>query len=107
MVPGQDSLLVEVYTHGGSLLKPRLLHFSNMCWKIKYITEEWQMAKVIPIFANGKNKHDNYRSFSLLNIILETCSSIVNARMKTLLEFYYQRNRMFLKLADHVWIMCL
>jgi hypothetical protein len=32
-MPGQVILLVELYTHVGSLLKPSLLHFLNMCWK--------------------------------------------------------------------------
>jgi hypothetical protein len=102
MVPGQNSLLVELYTHGGPLLTSCLLQFLIICWKTKQITKEWQMAKVIPIFEKGRNKYDNYRSISLLNTFMEICSNIVNARIKTLLKFYYQRNK-----ADNGWIICL
>ena len=30
---GQNRLNAELFTHGGILLKLRLLHFHNMCWK--------------------------------------------------------------------------
>ena len=41
---GQVGLNAELFKFGDILLKLRLLHFCNMCWKTQQVPQDWLTA---------------------------------------------------------------
>ena len=52
--PGTDAVNFEFIKYAPALLlHDRLLNFINLSWTTGHIRENWQMAKVVPIFMKG------------------------------------------------------
>ena len=72
--PGSDKVTNEMIQHLGHLGKTELLKICNLSWTQGILPEERREAEIIPIYKQGKPKHDktSYRPISLLSCICKT-----------------------------------
>lgn len=47
---GMGGINIELIKYGGIILKQRVLHLLNMCWKQQEIPKEWFLVKVKRLF---------------------------------------------------------
>ena len=74
--------------HLGHLVKTELLKICNLSWTQGILPEEWREAEIIPIYKQGKLKHDktSYRPIRFLSCISKTIKRMVNTRLLQHLE---------------------
>lgn len=59
----------------------------NMIWRQKKIPEDWRIAVILPIFKKGdKRMCGNYRGISLLSTVEKVYESIIERKIRTIVE---------------------
>ena len=66
-----------------------LTNFFNFTLSREPIPTDWKVANVVPIFKSGKNNlADNYRPFSLTNVVVKMLERLIHKHiMKYLTDF--------------------
>lgn len=84
---GPDGVSGELLKYGGLILKLRLLHLFNMCWKSHDVPNAWKAAHVISIFKKGKrNDCNNYRGISLIDTAYKVYAKVIQQRLQNISE---------------------
>lgn len=81
--PGSDDLQAELFKYGGITLTERIHELIVRVWRSKIMPNEWSLSIIQPIHKKGnKQKMENYRPISLLNVVYKIMASITNQRLQ-------------------------
>lgn len=84
---GVDEIDAELIKYLGTNGKKELLNIYNLAWKNKCIPEEWNTSIIYPIYKRGDPKDcNNYRGISLLCTALKVYESIIEKKVRNIVE---------------------
>ena len=76
--PGLDSILHELYTHGGLAVKTRLFVLVLRIWEEKAVPKDPMNALIVAILRRGSQKdYGHYHGISLLSVAGEIFGRIL------------------------------
>ena len=87
---GPDMLINEFFVHGKCILAPTLCILFNKIFDKGHFPEEWSEGYIVPLHKKGSiNDVDNYRGITLLSVLGELFTRILNNRLSEWAENYH------------------
>jgi hypothetical protein len=84
---GEDNIVAEMIKCGEEILNRRIYELICRIWENEEIPDRWRMGIVCPIFKKGDQLTcSNYRGITLLDMVYKVFSSILNQRLKIIVE---------------------
>ena len=84
--PGPDSIVAEMFKHGGNSLHKYLLELINTMLSTRATPTQMQLTEIITLFKKGDRLScNNYRPISLLSHLYKLVMQIIYNRLKTTL----------------------
>jgi hypothetical protein len=98
----------ELLKHGGRTLKQKLHKLILIVWNKEQLPQQWNEGITCPNYKEGDRLNcNNYRPFTLLNIVYKIFSLSLNKRLMQNIENKLEDNQMGSTQVDLLWIICL
>ena len=87
--PGLDGLPPGIFKHSIDIILPIVKRFFNRLFDLGEFPEDWAFSFIVPVHKKGdKNRAENYRGISLLDIFGKIYTSIINRRLIFVTNLY-------------------
>ncbi|MGR0202196.1 hypothetical protein [Klebsiella pneumoniae] len=85
--PGRDGIAPEFIKYGGQELVKVLQGLFQETWNSGIVPEDWNFSVIIPIHKKGSTTEcGNYRPISLLSVVYKIYTSILEKRLRRMVE---------------------
>ena len=86
---GDDLLINELFIHGRDVLCPYMLHIFNFIFDSGIFPDMWRDGPLSPLYKRGNRLNpDNYRGITLLSVLGNLFTRVLNNRLESWAENY-------------------
>ena len=84
---GLDKISARLLKDGAPVISECLTHINNLSFASGVMTNDWKIARVVPLFKSGNRQEmNNYRPNSILPVILKIAEKVVYHQLSSYLD---------------------
>lgn len=85
--PGEDTITTELIKNARSECHRKIYNLILKIWTTEEMSKEWRNGLIVPTHKKGNRLECiNYRPITLLNVVYEILSKIINKKLKSYAE---------------------